>query len=101
MPCAALAPTTIDNGLAAIANQRWFYDHLTQTIRDENRLAVATIGRDDPGGHEDGRLASAAPALLASLLVFCTDRRLRAWLEEHDPKALEQASRAVDAVRNG
>jgi hypothetical protein len=95
--------TTTLNAIATanLANQRWFYDSKTRTIRDENRLSVATVGRDDAGGHEDGKLAAAAPRLLAAVMVFCTDRRIRAWLEEHDPKALEQGRLAAVAARLG
>ncbi len=85
---------------ADVARQRWFYDRRTRTIRDENGLTVATLG---PTGDvdDDGKVAAAAPQLLGAALVFCTDRRIRAWLEKHDPKALHQARLALVAARIG
>ena len=85
---------------ADIARQRWFYDRRTRTIRDENGLTVATLG-ETGDVDDDGKLAAAAPQLLGAALVFCTDRRIRAWLEEHDPKALQQARLAIVAARIG
>jgi hypothetical protein len=37
----------------------------------------------------------ASAAMLKALLVFVLDPKIRAWLEENDPKALEQALNAI------
>lgn len=93
---------TIDmEKLAPLANERWFYDEATRTVLAQNRASVATIHHSGNEGLEDGRLTAAAPRLLAAVLVFCTDRRIRASLEARDPKALEQARLAVIAARIG
>ena len=89
-----------ERATADVANQRWFYDPRTRTVRDENGLTVATLGRSGES-HDDGKLAAAAPQVLGAAMVFCTDRRIRAWLEEHDPKALQQARLAIVAARIG
>ena len=86
---------------------------------DRERRAMSDIVRDDqedfrigyvlcewssnPARQEDianGRLIAAAPELLNALLVLTLDPRIANWLDNNDPKALEQANAAI-AKANG
>lgn len=76
-------------------------------VRCARRIDGATAGiavahvLAAPGREEqlaNAALIDSAPALHDALAVFVLDRRIRAWLAEHDPKALEQAEAALTAA---
>lgn len=80
--------------------ERWGYDRDRLVVLDENGLVVARLPEvDDPEDeravHEDGELLAAAPYLAAAVSTFVLDRRIRAWLEAHNPKALRLAEVAL------
>jgi hypothetical protein len=49
----------------------------------------------DPERDANAQLVAAAPALRAALQVLVLAPRIRGWLTRHDPKALEQAVKAL------